>query len=363
MIGAPIPAGTIDPELLRLRKKAAGVGVVAAATLTLFSLWMMVRLLPDLRFSRAGDAPSQLSVAQLVAGSEDRYVEAIPDLVASQTVRIRGRTASEVRAVPIAGSRDRAWLILDGSGWIDAPLNGAYAGRLRALDSTPWASALRGFVSGRSWPRFATLAAVRASAGAGQGTIATVDGGEVRIAPTEAVDVEVALSDTATIDAAFNTRFPDAKAWHAALVTAGVIDASARPSSERNNFVSYEVRLADAVAETSKRLLAAGLWAARVSPVNKRVASTVGAVAAGPVVVDGRALPDAEVGLIQFTAPRTIPADARVLIVGERPADYWFLLPLEIALGALAALFVWALVRAVRRDILLPRRAAPTGAG
>ena len=53
---------------------------------------------------------------------------------------------------------------------------------------------------------------------------------------------------------------------------------------------------------------------------------------------------------------RGIPSDAYALITGEHPEDYWYVLPVTILLAAIGLLFAWALVRAVKRD-LLPARA------
>jgi hypothetical protein len=55
-----------------------------------------------------------------------------------------------------------------------------------------------------------------------------------------------------------------------------------------------------------------------------------------------------------YTA-RAIPEDAYALLVGELPDDYWYVMPITVTLAIIGLLFLWALVRAVRRD-LLPTR-------
>jgi len=60
--------------------------------------------------------------------------------------------------------------------------------------------------------------------------------------------------------------------------------------------------------------------------------------------------------LVGLYVVRTIPDDAYALITNEKPADYWYVLWISIGLAAIGLLFAWALVRAVRRD-LLPARA------
>ena len=49
---------------------------------------------------------------------------------------------------------------------------------------------------------------------------------------------------------------------------------------------------------------------------------------------------------------RAVPANAVVLITGEAPQDYWYVLPVTIILAVIALLFAWALARAVKRDLL-----------
>ena len=120
----------------------------------------------------------------------------------------------------------------------------------------------------------------------------------------------------------------------------------------------YGVQRPDAVTDVTRRLEAAGLWAARASAVARVVPTTLGELLRGPLTVEGRVVPDAQVKLVRIAGRRVVPGDARLLIVGEKPADYWYALPLVIALGVIALLFTWALARAVRRELIVPRRAA-----
>jgi hypothetical protein len=62
--------------------------------------------------------------------------------------------------------------------------------------------------------------------------------------------------------------------------------------------------------------------------------------------------PDAELDLVGLYVPRGIPDGAYALITGETPADYWYVLPVTIVVGLIALLFAWALVRAIKRDLL-----------
>ena len=73
-------------------------------------------------------------------------------------------------------------------------------------------------------------------------------------------------------------------------------------------------------------------------------------------VVSAATVPDAQVDLVGLYVERAIPSGAYALITGEKPEDYWYVMPVVLAVAAIALLFAWALVRAIRRD-LLPARA------
>ncbi|MBA2543249.1 MAG: hypothetical protein H0V17_26645, partial [Deltaproteobacteria bacterium] len=111
-----------------------------------------------------------------------------------------------------------------------------------------------------------------------------------------------------------------------------------------------------------KKLEAAELWAARVEPVTRHRAGTWGELkksGADGLVLGGAVTPDAQVDLVGIFVSKPIPEDAYALITNEIPQDYWYVLPITIALAGIGLLFAWALVRAIRRD-LLPTRAEVT---
>ena len=78
--------------------------------------------------------------------------------------------------------------------------------------------------------------------------------------------------------------------------------------------------------------------------------------AAEGFTLGGATTPDAQVDLIGVFVTQPVPDDAYALVTSEFPPDYWYVLPITIALAIIGLLFGWALVRAVRRD-LLPTRA------
>ena len=71
--------------------------------------------------------------------------------------------------------------------------------------------------------------------------------------------------------------------------------------------------------------------------------------------VNGKVVPDADVDLVGAYVVRDIPKGSLVLLAEERPGDYWYVMPITIALVVIALVFSWVLVRSVRRDLLPPR--------
>jgi hypothetical protein len=206
---------------------------------------------------------------------------------------------------------------------------------------------------------FASVAAVRA--GAATGTVATVAGDQVTLADGDAVALDMVEPNAAMIVASFNDRLPDTAAWLAALQKAGITPASTGAPEPALGQVRFTVT--QAVAATATRLEQAALWAARIEPVTRHFETTWGAlrrsaaVPGSPLDVGGAQVPDAQIELIGLYVAHPIPAGAYVLVTGEQPDDYWYVMPITIALAAIVIVFGWALVRAIRRD-LVPARAA-----
>src|SRR5262249_25945101 len=116
-----------------------------------------------------------------------------------------------------------------------------------------------------------------------------------------------------------------------------------------------DIALPNAVATTATKLEAAGLWAARVDPVTHHHDTTWRALkGSGPagLTVAGITIPDAQLDLIGLYVVRDIPSGAYAVIIGENPQDYWYGLPVAILVGLIGLVFAWALVRAVKRDLL-----------
>jgi hypothetical protein len=318
----------------------------------------LIRIGSDLRFSRASaPAGTPLTAAEVLDGTHDVIdhdvtVTAEPILAAS----IRATSAkgnSGYRVVPARGTEDRLWLVLPGNGW-HAGYGGAFTGRVRKLDELPFAAAMKEYRRAHPRPVFATVAAARA--GFANNKVATVDGASALVADADHVVFELVDPDAATLTATFNERFPDATAWTKALAGAGIpIRGNGTPSASGDS-IRYDIGLG--VPAATPKLEAATLWAARVDPVTRHYDTTWGALKtspAGALVVGGASIPDAQVDLLGLYAVHDIPADSYAVLVGEQPESYWYAMPIAVALALIGLVFAWALVRAVRRDLLPPR--------
>lgn len=337
---APIPKDAIDPELVKLGRKRPTVGIVTAAGLVFLCAFFLVRLLPDKRFS-GNDAPVHATVADVVAGklADNTLVTVAAEPLVSHAIRtMQAKGNLGLRAVPARSSGEKLWLVVSGDGF-DAPSVTGYTGRLRTLADMPFADALRDYAHDHPRPEFVTAEVARR----GGAQVKTIGGETIAVAPGDKVAYDIVDTASATIVASFEDRLPDQAAWHTAIAGAGIA-----PASETADKDAREVRFAidkvpDAVATVTKQLEAAKLYATRVDPVTRHVETTWGQLAA--------TLP-ADADLVGVYVDRDLPADARVLVTGENPEDYWYILPIMIGLAVIGLVFLWALVRAVRRDLL-----------
>jgi hypothetical protein len=354
LIGAKNVAA--DPDLIKLSRSRPKVGALTSAGVLFLAIFFLLKLNSDRRFAGNDEAPHTVAVADLAKGGvdEDAFVSVQAEPVMSHAVRAQtAKNSVGLRVVPVRGSSEKVWLVLDGDGY-DDPTMGPYVGRVRELADLPFADVLEELLAKSPRPVFATAASVRA--GFATGKVKTVAGDEATLADHDKVGFDVVDPNAAVIVAAYNERHPNLTAWHKALTDAGVtITGNGRDDRER---AFFDVQLPGAVATVATKLEAAGLWAARVDPVTHHHETTWRALkASGPAgfTVGGLTIPDAQLDLIGLYVVRTIPDGAYAVITGERPQDYWYVLPVAILVGLIALLFAWALVRAVKRDFIVPK--------
>ncbi len=355
--GAPIAKNAIDPDLIKLARARPKIGVITSAGLVFLCAVFLWRLAPDRRFGGSSEQPKPVSVADVLAGAvpTDQFVTLDAEPLLAHAIRVASAKGSMgLRVAPARGTGDRLWLVMSGDGWGEAQIKG-YTGRLRKLSSVPISDALDEYAAAHPSPVFATARAVRSALGGG--TIATVTGDQVAIADADKVAFDVVDPDAATVIATLDDNYTDAHAWLTALAAVGVTPKG-EPASDKMQIV-LAVETPDAVATITSKLEAAKLWGARVEPVTRHHETTWGALRASPptgFTVDGKTLPDAELDVIGVYVAHEIPSDAYAVMTDERPAQYWYVLPVTIALAVIGLVFAWILVRAVKRD-LLPTRA------
>jgi len=355
--GAPIARDAIDPDLVKLARTRTKVGVVTALGLVILCAVFLHRLGPDRRFSAASTTPRPVEVSAVLAGQveTEQLVAVAAEPLTSHAIRAtKAKPSLGFRLAPARGTGERLWLVVSGDGDDPPAMTGAI-GRLRKLEDLPFADAARTYATEHPRPVFATAGAVRAALPTGR--VTTASGEVVAIAPGDAVEVDLVEPDQATIAASFNERLPDTQAWLTALAKAGVTPTRTGEIDRALGQIRFTVPAS--VAETTTRLEAAKLFDARVEPITRHEKTTWSALRASPATAlafGGAPVPDAQLDLVGIYALRGIPDDAYAVVAGELPTDYWYVLPITIALAVIALVFAWALIRAVRRD-LLPTRA------
>ena len=362
--GAPVAKDAIDPDLIKLKRKRPKVGVITAAGLVFLCSVFLVRLNGDRKFSGAS-TPTKVTVADVLAGNVgvDRYVSLDAEPLMSHAIRATAAKGNlGYRVTPARGTGDRLWLVLPGDGW-EQPTTGAYVGRLRKLSELPFAKAVASYASEHPRPVFASAAATRAAFDAKK--ITTVSGDTLDITDTDQVAFDVAEPSASTIIATFtrateaHDSLMDTAAWTTQLAKLGMTPTATSAPDTSLGQVRFEVPLP--VAEITAKLEGAKVFAARVEPVThhyKTTWATLRTSTAAGFNTGTAAVPDASVDLVGVYIARSIPDEAYALITDERPQDYWYVLPITIALAVIGLVFAWALVRAVRRDLLPAARAA-----
>jgi hypothetical protein len=356
--GAPIARDAIDPELIKLARTRARVGIITAAGLVFLAVLYLIRLGPDRRFAGSSTEPTAATVADIVAGqvATDQLVRITAEPLISHAIRIAPTKGTlGLRLAPVRGAGDRLWLVVSGDGW-DKPQLAGYVGRLRKLDDLALAAAAHGYADQHPRPVFASAAAVRN--GFASGRVATVAGDTLALAEGDTVALDTVDPGAATLAASFNDRLPDTAAWRAALERAGLPPTTTGTPDTALGQVRFTV--AASVTAATAHLEAAGLWAARVEPITRHFQTTWAALRrSSPAGLDvgGAVVPDDQIDLVGLYVARGIPAGAYAVVAGESPDDYWYVMPITIALAVIAVVFSWALIRAIRRD-LVPVRAA-----
>lgn len=354
------PKGAIDPDLVKLSRSRAKVGIITAAGVLTICVYFLFRLSPDRRFGGESDKPTAVAVSDILGDriAPDSYIELEAEPLMSHAIRsIKAKGDAGLRVVPVRGSSDRLWLAVSGDGWEQPAITGRYTGRLRKLDSMTLGTSVKAYAAETPRPVFATVASVRA--GLASNKVKLVTGEDLALDDSQQVAFDTVEPTTSLVIVSFNERLPDLKAWGGALRRAALDYKPATPKDNDEALGQGRFEVPVSTEAAIKKLEAAELWAARVEPVVRHRAGTWAELkksAAEGLALGGAVSPDAHVDLVGIFVTKGIPDGAYTLVTNEVPQDYWYVLPITIALGVIALLFAWALVRAIRRD-LLPTRA------
>ncbi len=359
--GARIPKDAIDPDLVKLRRSRAKVGIITSAGVLVICVYFLFRLGPDRRFGGEGDKPTAVAVSDILGDriAPDSFIELEAEPLMAHAVRsVKAKGDAGLRVVPVRGGSDRLWLAVSGDGWDQPIINSRYTGRLRKLDSMSLGNSVKSYVAETPRPMFASVAAVRA--GLANNRIKLVTGEDLVVEDSHQVAFDTVDPAVSLVVVSFNERLPNMVSWGGALRRAMLEYKPATPKENDEALGQGRFEVPVAQEEAVKKLEAAELWAARVEPVVRHRVGTWGEIkksGADGIALGGAVSPDVQIDLIGIVVTRGIPDGAYTLVTNEIPQDYWYVLPITIALAAIALLFAWALVRAIRRD-LLPTRAS-----
>lgn len=349
-----------DEDLIKLARKRPQIGVITGLGIVILCAVFVVRLDGDRKFA-GDDTPEKVSVADIVGGKvgADHFVAVELEPMMSHAIRAaRNKTGVGFRVAPARGASEKLWLVINGDGW-DQPTTGPYLGRLERLSDLPFSDAVHEYAQAHPRPVFAKAASVRA--GLANGQIATVTGDTLTVRDTDKVAIDLIDPNSATIVAALNERLPDAAAWTGALGRAGITAGAplAPLPNASPDQVRFEVKGTNAVVDSTQKLEKAELWAARVEPLTRHYETTWATLKTSPAtgftVAANTSIPDAELDLVGFYVARGIPDGAYALITGDRPQQYWYVLPITVVLILIGLVFAWVFVRAVKRDFLGPK--------
>jgi hypothetical protein len=367
--GAPIPRDQIDPELVKLSRPRPRIGVVTAAGVVFLCAYFLWKLGPDRHFAGEPSEPRNVTVADVVAGkvADDSYIAVDAEPLMAHTIRSSVKPgALGLRVVPARGSAEKLWIVLPGDGWGEPNTKG-YTGRVRELADLPMAESIAAFLAKNPRPMFATIDAVRA--GLASGTVTTVAGDKLGVRDGDRVAYDVVDPTAATVLCTYTAvqpeSHPDVKGepvappvappaatgetmgvanCSKALSDAGLA-VSGAPAVGRQQ-AKFMITGPDAVATARKKLEEAKLWGTTVEPVTQHFETTWGKLK------EPGQLAAPQLDLLGIYVTRGIPDGALVLLTGEQPAELWYVLPVTIVVGLIGLLFLWAFVRAIKRDLL-----------
>ena len=275
--GAPVPKDAIDPDLVKLRRTRAKVGIITSAGVLALCVYFLLRLAPDRRFGGEDDKPTSVAVSDVLGDriAPDSYVELEAEPLMAHAIRsVKTKGDAGLRVVPVRGSSDRLWLAVSGDGFDQPAITSRYTGRLRRLDAMALAKSVKGYAAETPRPVFATVAAIRA--GLATNTSKLVTGEDLGVADGQQVAFDTVEPSTSLVIVSFNERLPDMRSWGGALKRATLEYKPATPKENDEALGQGRFEVPVSTEEAIKKLEAAELWAARVEPLVRHRTGTWG---------------------------------------------------------------------------------------
>jgi hypothetical protein len=353
----------IDPELISLKRKRAGIGPILAAAVIVLCGYLLITLRHDFAFAlRAKDAARFGDVREGYAAGksvpDNAFVAALarPDL--ANPGWLRGKQAIGYRVASVLGSSGRLWIhITDDSRAGPAVYDLGYTGRTRRIADLAFAEELRAYLATLPpQPHWVSADVLASSAGGAQ--LKDVHGDTVAVTGDTPIELDERVAGVALVTLYTNDTIKNEAGARAALVTAGFQPAATTAKATDRSW-TFEVPAPDGLPGLRAAISKANLYAAMASDsvadeIVRHAGNwkdvTVDTAARQVKLADGGSFPLASVAsLIAYVKP-TLPADAEILLVGEQPADFWYVLPLYGLLVLVMGLMVWALVRGLRTD-------------
>ena len=336
----PSPGDDLDPELVNLRKTRQGIGPVLALSVVALAGYVMLLLLPDLRYWAGAKAPREVASPAGLAPNDYVTVMATPDRALAS--RLRARQDIGRRLVPVMGSSRGFWLELEGDAVAArAAYDERYTGRVRRVADLGFVDELTAFVAAMPpHPHFIDPAQL---AGAVPKDLA---GDAVAVAPETPTELEEKLVGRARVTVILTDTLADVTKARAALAAALAADPG-EPTLSAESYWQWEVD--GDVPALAAKIAEAHLFAASVDPVFVTRAAAWKDVVAGAdaVTIGGRAIPRPAIVRASVLVPERLPADALILVAGDVPEAYWYVPIVFSALGLLSLLTIWAFVRTV----------------
>jgi hypothetical protein len=351
----------LDPELISLKRKRAGIGPVLAASVIVICVYLLFTLRADFGFAlgaksatRLGDARAAYAAGKAVPDNAYVTAELRPDL--ANPGWLRGKQAVGYRVAPVLGTSARLWLHITDDSRAGAPVYDlAYTGRTRRIADLAFTDELRAYLATLP-PQPHWVAADALAAGGGQ--LKDVHGDTFAVAADTPIELDERIAGVALVTLYANDTVKDEASARAALTAAGFTPA-ANVSKATDRSWTFEVPAPDGVkgvrAAISKANLYAAMGSDSVSEEIVRHAGNWKDLAVDPAakqvkLADGGTFPLAQVAsLVAYVKP-TLPADAEILLTSEAPADFWYVLPLYALLVVVLGLMLWAMIRGLRSD-------------